>query len=322
MDASLLYLGAQALQALDLTPRAVCDALAEAFARHAASGFTAPPKQTLALGPGHFFQSLSVAAAGQPHAATKWVGIASANAGRGLANVNGLILLSDTDTGEPLAVMDANLLTVMRTAGMSALAARHLARPDSRSIGFIGCGQQARGHLRALRDVLPHLACAVAYSGRLETARAFAADANTLGLAARAVSAPDEVLACDVVVTSVAGGPSLQPFLDARQIRPGGFATAVDLGRSWLPQTLEAFDLKVTDDHAQADDPQNRRKLAYQGRFDADLARLVAAPGSGRTSDAQRILFLFPGFAVADLAIASLAYRTALAAGAGVRLPR
>ena len=50
MDASLLYLGAQALQTLDLTPRAVCDALAEAFARHAASGFIAPPKQTLALG--------------------------------------------------------------------------------------------------------------------------------------------------------------------------------------------------------------------------------------------------------------------------------
>jgi alanine dehydrogenase len=322
IDSKLLYLDAQAIRDLNLAPTAVREELEAGFRQHASGTFMAQPKQTLAFGPGHFFQSLAVVSADPPYAANKWVGIASANADRGLPNVNGLIVLSDAVTGLPLAVMDANVLTVTRTAGMSALAASHLARLGSRSLGFIGCGQQAQGHLVALREVLTKLDSVLVHSAHLGAAQAFADRASELGLAARATSCADDVLACDVIVTSVAGGPALVPFLNASKVMPGCFVAAVDLGRSWVPATLDRFDLKVTDDEAQAMDPENRRKLSYQGPFDADLARLVTSPEVRRTNDEQRIIFIFPGFAVADLVLAGLAYRTALASGTGTWLPR
>lgn len=318
----LLYLGTRDIQALALTPRVVCDALAEGFANHAAGRFNLPPKQSLVLGPGHFFQSLSVTGNEGGHAATKWVGLSPGNAARGLANVNGLIVLSDVETGVPLAVMDANLLTVARTAGMSALGARYLARADSKSIGFVGCGQQARGNLLALRDVLPGLEHAVTYSASSASAQDLAGCASQLGMSAHATLDSEEVLGCDVIVTSVSGGPALKPFLDASRLRPGAFVAAVDLGRSWRPETLDQFDLKVTDDRSQADDPANRSKLAFKGRFDADLAELVSNSGTGRQDARQKTLLLFPGFALGDLVIASLAYHSARNAGIGTWLPR
>ena len=84
--------------------------------------------------------------------------MAAANVRRGLPNVKGLVVLSAFETGLPNAILDGNALAVLRTAALSGLAAEHLARKDSATIGFVGCGVQARGHLDALVDVLPDLA--------------------------------------------------------------------------------------------------------------------------------------------------------------------
>ena len=64
-------------------------------------------------------------------------------------------MLLDSQTGLPLAVIDGNWVTARRTAGLSAVAAKRLARPDSASIAFIDCGVQARNHLDAFCDIFP-----------------------------------------------------------------------------------------------------------------------------------------------------------------------
>jgi ornithine cyclodeaminase len=74
---------------------------------------------------------------------------------RGLARVQGLIILVDAVHGEPLAVIDGISVTEIRTAAVAALATEHLARPDATELGMIGAGVQARGHLRALAQVRP-----------------------------------------------------------------------------------------------------------------------------------------------------------------------
>jgi alanine dehydrogenase len=317
----LLYLSAEDIGALGLTPRAAREALAHAFRLHADGRTHVQPKLTVPLGPGHFFQSLCAAMPDPPYAATKWVGVSADNDRRSLPNVTGLIVVSDFTTGVPVAVMDGTSLTVLRTAAMSALAARHLARPDSASIGFVGCGAQAHGHLASLRDVLPGLSAAVCSSRSRSSAEKLAASAREAGLDARVAENPNEALACDAVVTTVPAQPGLEPFLDISLLRPGSFVAAVDLGRPWHSEGLRSVEILATDDHAQAADPANRAKLRHPGPFDADLASLVSGTAAGRTDRRQRAMFLFPGFALADLAVAAEVIAQARRSGRGVHLP-
>jgi len=85
--------------------------------------------------------------------ATKSLVVNPRNAERGLATLNSLITLLDSETGLPLALVDGNWVTTKRTAGLSIVAAKRLARSDSSSAAFIGCGVQARGHLDALSNL-------------------------------------------------------------------------------------------------------------------------------------------------------------------------
>ncbi|MFB9984922.1 ornithine cyclodeaminase family protein [Mesorhizobium kowhaii] len=323
MNNQLLYLNGAEIAALRPNPADLRLSLARAFRLHAQHRVQVRPKQTLAIAPGHFFQSLCAASPEPPYAAAKWVGIVAENPGGGLSNVNGLVILSDFNTGQPLAIMDGNSLTVLRTAAMSALAAEYLARPDSTSIGFVGCGQQALGHLDAMYDLFPGLAEAVCFDHNATSAGRLAIIAREKGLQSRDTTAADDALACDIVITTVPGTATLTPFLDATILRPGSFVSAVDLGRSWRVETFNVFDLRVVDDRAQAEDPENRSKLAYPGPFDSDLAMLASGVARGRSSDpSQRTLFLFPGFALADLAVASALFETAVRTGLGVWLQR
>jgi ornithine cyclodeaminase/alanine dehydrogenase len=138
------------------------------------------------------------------------------NAERGLPTLNSLISLLDGETGLPLALVDGNWVTSKRTAGLSAVAAKRLARSDSSSAAFIGCGVQARGHLAALGDLFP-----------LREIRAFGRGThNRDALCRLAVSRGMKAVRCDtgkaavdgadIVVTTVTLIPEPVPFLDAR----------------------------------------------------------------------------------------------------------
>ena len=128
------------------------------------------------------------------------------------------------------------------------------------------------------------------------------------------------VEAADIVVTSVPAAPNFAPLLDGAWLKPGAFAAMVDLGRSWKQETICDFDVMATDDRAQSEGLAAEGKLAHAGPWPADLADLAARRHPGRTGDRQRTGFVFAGIALADLAVAALAYRRALAAGVGTRL--
>ena len=99
----VLYLTGRDIAALGVPPGRLRAALARAFRLHAEGRTHVEPKLTVAIAPGHFFQSLCAASPDLSFAATKWVGVAAENAARGLAGVNGLVILSDFATGVPAA---------------------------------------------------------------------------------------------------------------------------------------------------------------------------------------------------------------------------
>jgi ornithine cyclodeaminase/alanine dehydrogenase len=251
-----------------------------------------------------------------PYAGLKWVGVAG-NEARGLPHIAGLILLSDAESGMPIAVMDARWITGVRTAAITAVAARRLARRDSTTIGFVACGLQARAHLAALRPHFP-LSLVRAYSRRLTTAKAFAEEVRAEGLDAEAVMDPrDAVAEMDIVVTSTPVVPRTEPLLDAAWLEPGSFASLVDLGFSWVSDTLTELDRVVTDDQAQA----GTEGLAYKEPYDGEVADLVAGRLAARQSAEERTALIFAGLGLADVAVAGAVYKKALSAGVGQTLP-
>ena len=88
----------------------------------------------------------------------KWVSVFPGNpVGQGLPNVNAVILLSEMNTGQPLAFLEGTICSNIRTASMSALAAKYLAPSNPRKIGFIGAGEQAKTHFAAMKTVFPSI---------------------------------------------------------------------------------------------------------------------------------------------------------------------
>src|SRR5262249_41974701 len=148
---------------------------------------------------------------------------------RGLSAINSLVTLLDSETGLPLAVVDGNWVTARRTAGLSAVAAKRLARPDSTSIAFVGCGVEARSHLDAFCDIFP-VRQIRAFGRGTANRDALCRIAATRGLEAHASeTAKQAVEGADLVVTTVTLLPNVTPFLDARWLKAGAFATMTDL---------------------------------------------------------------------------------------------
>jgi alanine dehydrogenase len=322
MSNTLLYLSHEDVRACGLTPREAREAVLGAFRDHAAGRNHSLPKTALSLGPGHAFQAMMAASQAQAIATVKWVASAPAMAGGTVPSVSALICVSDYATGVPLAILDGDEITLVRTAAMSAAAATFLAPPAARTIGFVGCGLQAHAHLAAFHDLYPGLTSALMLSRSRSSAERLAETAEARGLATEIIDEAETLLArSDLVISMVPAAPGLRPFLDARRLKPASFAAAVDTGRSWLPEALPAFDLLVTDSLNQSQAPYDvDGQPVTSVRFGHDLAALSQVPlADART---KRSLFCFRGFALADLALAHLVLEKARASGIGTSLPR
>ncbi|MGD9942562.1 MAG: ornithine cyclodeaminase family protein [Burkholderiaceae bacterium] len=268
-------------------------------------------KATLTVPSGNYFQTLASALLAHELACNKWIQVTQTSDGR--TTIQATILLNSLATGRLLAVIDAARLTELRTAAMTAIAAKALAHPSSESIGFVGCGVQAQGHLRLLAQVFPSLRRVCAFSRSRASAERLCALAASLGLsAAVAADAKSAVAGQDIVVTSVPRAGLSEPFLDGAWLSAGTFCSLVDLGRSWIADTLREIPVVATDDAEQSSELAADGKLALAGPYAFELGELVGRPYTAEPSGPR--LFIFGGMAVCDAAAAALCYTKALAA--------
>jgi alanine dehydrogenase len=240
----------------------------------------------------------------------------------GMPNIQGIIVLCDADNGYPLAVLDSIEITIQRTGAATAVAARHLARPDSRTAAIFGCGNQGRVQLECLRRVLP-LERVYAWDLDESAARRFASELN---LEASVAASPAEAAAtADVCVTCT---PSRHAFLKREHVRPGTFIAAVGADnpeKQEIDPDLLAGSKIVTDvmeQCAEIGDLHHALKVGVVSLADvhAELAEVVAGTKPGRTSTEEIIVFDSTGTALQDVAAAAVVYQKALQAGRGMTL--
>jgi ornithine cyclodeaminase/alanine dehydrogenase-like protein (mu-crystallin family) len=235
-----------------------------------------------------------------------------------------LIVVSDASTGTPLAIMDSVEITKLRTAAATAVAAKHLARRDAKTVTICGCGVQGRAQLRALVRVLS-LEAAFAFDEKEERAHHFARElSHELGLRITAVrELRSAVSTSDVVVTCT---PSKKPLLFLGFLRPGTFLAAVGADsedKQEIDAALMASATIVTDVTEQCAAIGDLHHviasgLATRDNVYAELGEVVAGKKPGRRSPDEIVVFDSTGMALQDVAAAAAVYDRARVAGRGV----
>jgi ornithine cyclodeaminase/alanine dehydrogenase len=318
----ILYLSRADVERVGVTMPEIIAAL-EAMFREKGEGRTEmPPKPGIHPGPDSFLHAMPAYVPASRAAGIKWVSAYAGNPGRGLPYVSGLVVLNDPDTGFPIAIMDATWITAKRTGAATAVAARHLARRDSATVGIIACGVQGRSNLEALSCCF-ELRRVRAFDVSQEAAEAFAEEMERLvGAPIEIVGSPREAVGgSDLVVTS---GPILKdpvPAIEAGWLEEGAFACALDFDSYWQGDALREADLLTTDDTAQLDFYRGAGYFRDTPGIEADLGEIVTERRPGRRHAGERIVAIHLGLALEDMVTAGLIYQGAVARGLGTRLP-
>lgn len=303
------FLSEQALAGLGITTSEIIESIEGLIAEGARSRAWSAPKAVILPEDGRYMMA-ALAAADEPALlAVKTVVLNPRNPDRDLPAINGLVTMLDSETGLPAAILDGNWITAIRTAGLSAVAAKHMARPDSSVVAFIGSGVQARSHLHAFADMYPLEEVRIFGRGQ-KNIDGLCEMANTLEKSSVVCATGQEAITdADLIVSSVTYSATLEPFLDAGGLKPGAFAAITDLGVPWSRSSLPAFDRIVIDDLEQEATLPN--KLAPPEIVTGDLAGLVLNEFAGREQPEERSAFIFRGHALGDLALSIVAYRKA-----------
>ncbi len=313
------YLSAQHLESLNLSAEAIVRSIEQLLGAAKQSHAWNAPKIVIMPDQRYLMATIS-AADDPPFLAVKALVLNPRNHEQGLADINALVTLLDSDTGVPLAIIDGNWITAVRTAGLSAVAAKRLARSDSSVIAFIGCGVQARSHLKLLAQLFP-LKELRAFGRGVSNRDALCQLAETLGLRAIASeNAQAAIHEADLIVSTVTFSSQLVPFLDAHWLKPGAFATVTDLAAPWVKQSFSELDYIVIDDCKQ--EAKMEIPLVNPRWVVGDLMDLVCETIKGRTRSEQKTAFIFRGLALGDLAVSALAYQASQLQQIGFQIKR
>lgn len=250
-------------------------------------------------------------------------GLWPGNKARGLANHQSTVLLFDSDTGAPVAVVRAGYLTALRTAAASAISIRQLARPDATRLGILGAGGQAAWQVRAAlaERNFTHLIIA---SRSPEPAAALAASLADTGLAISVGSPEAMARGSDVIITVT---PSFQALIAEDWVRPGTHLACMGAdtkGKQEVAPALVARARLFVDDVAQAITLGECQHAHAAGLIDVaaltPIGAVINGSSAGRTSADEITLFDSTGVGLQDVAAAQLALELALKAGRAVEL--
>lgn len=249
-----------------------------------------------------------------PYFGVKEVCVFPGNPARGLDTHLGSVLLHDGDTGELLAVVNAAAVTAIRTAAVSAVATRLLAREDAQSLAILGSGVQARHHLEAL-PLVRNIRSVKVYSR---------SGVRNMPGATAAPSAQDAVRDADIIVTATS---SKEPVLRREWLAPGvhinAVGSSIPSARELDGPTVAAASLFVDRRESTVNESGDYLFALREGAIGgpdhirAELGEVLTGKAEGRKSAAEMTLFKSLGLAIEDLASAAFLFEKARRLGAG-----
>jgi ornithine cyclodeaminase/alanine dehydrogenase len=318
----ILYLSREDVEAVDVSMDEIIQAITRMFEEKGEGRVEMPPKPGIHPRPDAFIHAMPAYIPSLGSSGMKWVSGYPENRKKGLPYIAGLLILNDPETGLPIAVMDCTWITGKRTGAATAVAAKHLARKDSSTVGIVACGVQGRGNLEGLAAVFK-LEKVKAYDISPEIVRRYAEEmSEKLEVEIEPVAEVEEaVRGLDLVVTS---GPILkdpEPSIEPGWLARGSFACPLDFDSYWKGEALEEVDKLATDDFAQLQYYRDEGFFRQTPAPYADLGEIVTGKKPGRQSDDERTMSMNLGLALDDMATAILIYRKATEKGIGVELP-
>lgn len=330
----VLLLSREDIEALDLTPEQVVAAVTTALEEHAAGTYEMRPKigvHPIDTHPANFIHAMPGYLKGMDAAGLKWVGGFARNRDRDLPNVTGVQIYNDTATGVPLAIMECAYLTGLRTAAVSAIAARECAPAGASTLAIVGCGFEGTKHFRYLTHEIPSLRTVRLYDIRPESAERLAAEASEYF--------DGEIVVCqDVeqclngadVISTCTDGSAQVVYLD--WFKPGAVAVGIEGGCAFTADALQGADKFVVDDVELVEyfDRIGQERFTEDGEPDpefpggmpevfATIGEIVTGRKPGRETAEERVVATPIGMAICDVALARLVYELASERGVGTQ---
>jgi ornithine cyclodeaminase/alanine dehydrogenase-like protein (mu-crystallin family) len=304
------------------------EAMEAAVARFSAREVLQPVRTVLSVGPTKAFFGLMPAYIEEPaRLGAKLVTVFNENHTRGLPSHLATIVLLDPETGALVALMDGRYITESRTAAVSAVSARHLARPNAATLAIIGSGVQARSHLEAYAHVR-NVRDVRVWSPNARSRERFVEEMapHTSARLHNSNSAQQAVEGADLIVLATS---SPTPVIEDGWVAPGTHVVSVGAcrpdQREMPPELLQRARLFV-DSRAAAlvesgDVVMGIKERRFGERHIAgEIGDVVLGRVEGRSSDDQVTVFKSLGMAVEDVVSADVVFRKAVETGAGTEL--
>ena len=257
----------------------------------------------------------------------KWVSVFPENPSKyGLQNLSAVILLSELQHGFPKAFMEGTLCSNLRTAATSAVAAKYLARKDSKTIGFIGAGEQAKTHLMTFLSVFPHITTCKVSSRTMQSEQKFISQMSRLypHLEFVACKSSYELAArnSDIIITAISGQEKL---LQGDWIAPGTLYCHVggledDFSVPKKADKIVCDDWNVVKHRTQTISLMYKAGLLRDNDIYGNLTEIIAGAIPGRTNDEEFIYFNTVGMSFVDVMLANHMYKKVLAEGLGQKM--
>lgn len=253
----------------------------------------------------------------------KWVSVFPSNAPKGVQNVTGIMLLSELETGFPIAVIDGTLSTKMRTAAVGCTAAKYLAPSKVETIGIIGAGEEARMHFTLLKHMFPTIKECRVSSLNTEIEQGFIDKIKDIVPDVKFVSCNNDSHLCasgaDIIVTAISGQ---SPVLKAADITKGGLYIHVggwedEYGVAQKANKIVCDEWEVVKHRSQTLCRMYKEGLLKDEDIHANLSELIAGTKVGRENDDEFIYFNSVGLSYIDINFANYIYEEAKKRGLG-----
>jgi len=254
----------------------------------------------------------------------KWVSVFPENPRlKNLSNLTAVILLSELESGFPIAFMEGSLCSNLRTASAGAIAAKYCAKKECRTMGFIGAGEQAKSQFLAMKAVRPEISVCYISSRTSESENRFVQQMKKFHPEVEFIKCSGNhkkaVEDADIIVTAIS---SQEKILKAEWIKPGAFYSHVagledefDVARK--ASKIICDNWETVKHRTQTISQMYKQGLLSDDDIYADLHQIIKGEKNGRENDDEFIYFNSVGMSFTDVALANWMYKLAVSKNVG-----